>query len=308
MTARPFGIRLPSRRALAIGATTAVVGALAWTLIDGWSTVTAYDWELRPELIAAAALVIGASYWLAAEAYARVVGELHPDAVPHRAALRRQWSLSILGRYVPGNVLMVAGRMELGREIGVPRKVALTASTYEQILMLGAAGLGALGFLAFYGELGRGGALWLVAAVPLLGVLLHPTILQRASGWALRRAGREPLATVLTGGQALGLFALYIAEQTGVGVATGLLVEGTAGPAGGLVYLTLAYQLAFTVSMIAFIFPAGLGVRDGILALALGQHLPTEIAVAAAVLVRVAVTVFEIAFVALMVALTRRRG
>jgi glycosyltransferase 2 family protein len=236
-----------------------------------------------------------------------VVGELHPQAFAARTALRRQWTVSILGRYVPGNVLMVAGRMELARGTGVPRRVALAASTYEQILMLGASAFGALAFVAYYGDLGRGGAIWLVAAVPLLFVLLHPTVMQRASGWALRKVGREPLTSVLTGRQATGLFLLYALVQALVGLATWMIVRGTAGPAGDALWGTLAYQLAFTLSMLAFIFPAGLGVRDGVLALALAQELPTEVAVAAAVLVRLAMTMFEIAFVAVVSALGRRR-
>jgi hypothetical protein len=295
------------RRALGAAATLAVVVALGWTLADGWSTVTAHDWELRPGWLVGAAVLLTLGYGLAAEAYALVVGELHPEAVAARAALRRQWTVSILGRYVPGNVLMVAGRMELARGTGVPRRVALAASTYEQILMLGASALGALAFVAYYGDLGRGGAIWLVAAVPLLFVLLHPTVMQRASGWALRKVGREPLTSVLTGRQATGLFLLYALVQALVGLATWMIVRGTAGPAGDALWGTLAYQLAFTLSMLAFIFPAGLGVRDGVLALALAQELPTEVAVAAAVLVRLAMTMFEIAFVAVVSALGRRR-
>lgn len=298
--------RLSRRRALGIAATAAVVVALAWTLVDGWSTVTAHDWELRPGWLVAATVLLTLGYWLASETYARVVGELHPVAVEQRGTLRHQWTLSILGRYVPGNVLMVAGRMELARGVGVPRRVALAASTYEQILMLGASALGAVGFLALYGDLERGGAVWLVAAVPLLFVLLHPSVMRRVGNWALRRAGREPLGAVLSGRQACGLFVLYALVQAFVGLATWMIVRGTAGPAGDALWGTLAYQVAFTLSMLAFIFPAGLGVRDGVLALALAQELPTEVALAAAVLVRLAMTMFEIGFVGAVSALRRR--
>ena len=297
-----------TRRVVGIAAVVLVVGALAWTLIDGWSTVTAYDWQLKPAWLAGAAAVLALAYTVAAEAYARVVAELHPPAHTARGTLRRHWSLSLLGRYVPGNVLMVAGRMELGRDAGVPRRVALAASTYEQILMLGASALGGLGFLAAYGDLERGAALWVVGAVPLLIVILHPRVMRKVSGTLLRKLGREPLPAVLTGRQTSGLFLLYLVVQASVGLGAAMIVQGTAGDAAGIVFVGLAFQLAFALSMIAFIFPAGLGIRDGIFALALAQELPTEIAVAAAVLVRLAMTIFEIGYVAAMASLARRRG
>jgi len=302
--------RRPSRRRV-LGAVAALlaVAALGWTLLDSWSTVVDYDWDLRPAWLAGAALVLTAAYRLAAEAYARVAGRLHPLGDGTRAALRRHWTISLLGRYVPGNVLMVAGRLELGRGVGLPRRVSLAASVYEQILMLAASALGGLAFLALYGDLEGGAILWAVAAIPVLAVVLHPALLERLSGRLLRRAGREPLPAVLSTREMLLLFGLYVLVQAAVGVAAWMVVRGTAGPdAGALGFVALGFQLAFAVSMLAFIFPSGLGVRDGVLALVLSQNLPGGVGVAAAVLVRLAFTLFELAYAAGVVSSVRRRA
>jgi uncharacterized membrane protein YbhN (UPF0104 family) len=123
--------------------------------------------------------------------------------------------------------------------------------------------------------------------------------LRRVSGRLLGRLGRPPLTAVLTARQTLRLFGLYATVQAAVGVSAWMIVRGTAGPAvGDAVFGMLAFSLAFTVSMLAFIFPSGLGVRDGVLALALAQRLPGEVAVAVAVLVRLALTLTELAYVA----------
>jgi len=305
----PHGLRrLARRRVLVVAATLAVVVALGVTLADGWSTVQSHDWELAPGWLAGAAVLLAVGYTLAAVAYARVTALLSPAAADVQPALRRGWAVSILGRYVPGNVLMVAGRMEMARDAGVPRRAALAASTYEQILMLVASACGAVGFVALRGDLGRGEGLWLVTAVPFLVVVLHPAVMRRVSDRVLKRIGREPLATVLSTSRATRLFGLYVVIQGAVGLATWMIVRGTAGPAGDALFGTLAYQLAFTLSMLAFIFPAGLGIRDGALALALSQELPAEVALAAAVLVRLAMTLFELGFVVLVVAVTRWRS
>jgi hypothetical protein len=153
VTETPPPRRRPSRRRLlGIAATLLVVVALGWTLIDGWSTVMEHDWHIRPRWLVGGALVQAIAYRLAATAYARVVAELHPASRTAQAALRRHWAVALLGRYVPGNVLMVAARLELGHAAGVARSVSLTASVYEQVLMLSASAIGAATFVPCMGN------------------------------------------------------------------------------------------------------------------------------------------------------------
>jgi hypothetical protein len=59
--------------------------------------------------------------------------------------------------------------------------------------------------------------------------------------------------------------------------------------------------------MIAFIFPSGLGVREGAFALALAQNLPTGVAVALSVGTRLVLTLVELVVIAVLVLLGRDR-
>ena len=68
---------------------------------------------------------------------------------------------------------MVLGRVVLSYERGVPRRVTLAATVYEQALSLGVAAAGAVVWVSVYE--GSGDArLWLLALVPLGLLLLHP--------------------------------------------------------------------------------------------------------------------------------------
>ena len=69
----------------------------------------------------------------------------------------------------------------------------------------------------------------------------------------------------------------------------------------------LAFLLSFAVSMIAFIFPSGLGVREGVFALALAQNLPGSVAVALSVGVRLVLTLVELAFIGVVYLIARDR-
>jgi uncharacterized membrane protein YbhN (UPF0104 family) len=120
--------------------------------------------------------------------------------------------------------------------------------------------------------------------------------------------GRDPLPTVLSAREVAIAVGIYALVQFVIGLSAWLMVRSATGPAiGGPMFTTLAYQLAFTVSMLAFVFPSGLGVRDGALALALAERLPGSVAIAASIGLRLAMTVFELLFVAAVALRVRRR-
>jgi uncharacterized membrane protein YbhN (UPF0104 family) len=62
------------------------------------------------------------------------------------------------------------------------------------------------------------------------------------------------------------------------------------------------------VSMIAFVFPSGLGVREGAFALALSQNVPGSVAVALSVGTRLVLTLVELAFIGAVVIAERHRA
>jgi glycosyltransferase 2 family protein len=297
--------RRNARRALGLAASLLVLGFLVAGVIDGWGTVSSYDWQLEPGLLVGGILVLGVFYLLGGGLYVAIVERLVHHHVPRRGSLSA-WARSLLGRYVPGSVLMVVGRAVMGQAAGISRRVTLAATAYEQILNLAAAAIGALAFLAFYSDLGKGAVAWVVAVAPLLLVLLHPRIFRRASTIALRRAGREPLERFLAPRDMAVLLAGYAVQAVVLGAAVWLPVRSAAGPAaGGPAFVGLAFLFAFTLSTLAIVFPSGLGLREGLFALALAQHLPNGVAVTLSVGLRLVLTAVELGFVGVCALLGR---
>jgi uncharacterized membrane protein YbhN (UPF0104 family) len=217
------------------------------------------------------------------------------------------WSQAMLARYVPGNVMMVAGRVVLGREAGVAPRISLAATVYEQVFLVGLAAVASVGLLLYVGDLGQGPWLWLVAAVPFGLVVLHPRMFDPMSNAVFRRFHREPMEAFLSlrgVGQLAGVFAI---AQIFLGVGVWAIVCALVGAKGGSPLVVGAgFMLSFVVSMLVFVVPSGLGVRDAIFALVLARHLPGGVAIAAAVAVRLVMTLTEVAFVAVVSALERR--
>jgi glycosyltransferase 2 family protein len=297
--------RGPWRRWGGLAAGLLVLGFLAWALVDGWSAVSEYDWDLEPGPLIGGVLVLLLFYVASALGYGAIVDRLHHPGPPPLATISI-WATSLLGRYVPGNVLMVVGRVVLGHERGIPRRITLAATVYEQALSLGVAAAAAVIWVAAYE--GGGSWLWLLALLPLALVLLHPRFFGPASSWVLRKAGREPLPRLLAPRPLAGLLAWYAGIAVLAGLGIWLVVRSAAGAeAGGPAFVGLAFLLSFAVSMVAFIFPSGLGVREGAFALALSQNVPGSVAVALAVGARLVLTLVELAFIGAVVLWDRRR-
>jgi hypothetical protein len=139
-------------------------------------------------------------------------------------------------------------------------------------------------------------------------VLLHPRLFGPLANGVLRKLKREPLDDLLSAREVVGFVLWYAFGLALLGLGVWLVVRGIAGAqAGGPLYVGAGFLLSFVVSMLAFVFPSGIGVREGVLALVLARHLPGEVAIAVAAAVRLALTVAELAFTGLVVLLDRPR-
>ena len=87
-----------------------------------------------------------------------------------------------------------------------------------------------------------------------------------------------------------------------------LLVRSAAGPeAGSPAFVGLAFLVSFAISVLAFLFPSGIGVREGAFAIALAHNVPTGVAVALSVGTRLVMTLVELVFIAAVVLVDRHR-
>jgi hypothetical protein len=293
------------RRALGLAAGLLILVFLGLGVAKGWDTVSRYDWRFQPLPAAVGFAALLGMYVMSAYGYMLIIEQLAAQQVPRRRFVA-VWARSILGRYVPGNVLMVASRLVLGREAGIPQRVSFAASVYEQALSLGAMALGGVILVAAEGARSVGPAGWLVAIVPFGLVVLHPRLFGPLTKWLFARIGRQPLEVLLSGPQLVALFAWYLVSAVLLALGVALIVRSAAPGSGPLAYIGLSFLASFVISMLAFVFPSGLGVREGAFALALSHHLPGGVAIAASTGIRLVLTAAELLFVAVAVLVDRR--
>jgi uncharacterized membrane protein YbhN (UPF0104 family) len=270
-----------------------VAGFFVATLAARWNDVISLKWRLEPGLFAVATALLVLSYGLVACLWGLA---LHRAAGTRVAAGARIWFLSNLARYVPGNIWSYVGAVELARREGVARRTTLAVMALTQVLSVGvavAAGLPVL--LAERARLGRPallGAL-VVAAVAALAAVFRRQLL----GLARRRMpGFDPADLTPSAGTVALLAAGYAVYWAVTGLAFAVLVASLYPLAPADVPLVMAaYAAAYAAGFLALLTPAGLGVREGVLVVALAPVLPAGPALVVALLSRVWMMLVELA-------------
>jgi hypothetical protein len=296
-----------ARRFGALLACGLVVAFLVWGVAGGWEKAASYSWQPHPAELTLGVLALCAFDVCWAVGYVGVLELLAGRRAPRRRMMSI-WAQSLLGRYVPGNVMMFAGRIVLGRRAGIPAQATVAASVYEQVTMLVAASLAAAAFVLGSHRARTATLGLLVLAVPLVVVVLDPAVFRSAAGFISRRVGRSVELPPLERRQVLGVLGWFALTMALLGCGVGFGLRGLAGiQIGSVSFIGLAFLLSWVVSMVAFIFPAGLGIREGAFAFLLASHVPAAASVSLAAASRLLVTGVELIVVAAFAIAGRER-
>lgn len=281
---------------------------LGRALVGGWSEVREYDWRFDLSyLILSVALIF--VYYAQQWGGWRLIMRSFGDPL-RRSESAMIWFASILGRYVPGNVVMVAGRISMCRRRGIPAATTFASQVYENALILISAFLVAAASVPFWPPFPyKGYALLLALLAPVGLFFLHPAVFGRLSNAALRRFKREPLEATLPFGRVLLLLLYYAGGWLLIGLAFAALAAAVAPVSPGEIALLVGgYAFAWEVGFLAFVTPSGLGVKEGVLFLVLKLVFPAPVAAALVVLSRLWQTLAEVIAAAVVWAVARARN
>lgn len=215
----------------------------------------------------------------------------------------RIWSLSQLGKYLPGKAGLILIRLE-----AYPpdtKKSVLMATGVETIAALSSACLWVLIAMAFLPALIPAYIRYAaVAGIILFFFILYPPVLKISANCLLNLLKRAPLELMPSYKLMLSMIGMNM--LIGLPYGLGLFFAFQAlHELSWTYFLTIvgAFYVADVVSIAAFFAPAGIGVREGIIFLILPAFIPKEIVILAALLVRLTSVIIEISFAAIIVLL-----
>ncbi len=297
----PTGLRRIGRVAL-IALSFLFLGLL---LVRQREQLLAYEWQVRPVRLAASIVLFASVLVASVGIWGRALRQF--DVRVPFPVLARIWFLSNLSRYIPGKIWQFVGVAEMSHAAGVAVLTSITSLLMFMGFTLVAACLVGAVLLPATGSLET----WVTGlriASPLLLIFAHPRVINGATRLA-SRITRRPLAA-WSGSWLDGLIlvGLCVLEWIGMGVAFALFV-GSLAPVGleVLPTATAAFALSF-VAGYAVLLPAGLGAKEGALAVLLGGVVPLPVAAAIAVAARVWTVLAELLPVCIFLLPSRRRA
>lgn len=286
--------RLVTNGPVRVAALAVVVACCGYALYLDWPGALATLHKLRWYALAVSLAASMAGSCALMLGWRRVLSDLGSPLTAGAAA--RICLVGQLGKYVPGAIWAAAAQMELGHDLGVPRR-RMIASVVISLALTAGAGLAIAAALL---PLGSPGLLrrywWVLVFVPLIAVCLCPPVLGRAGNRALAAIGQPPLErrptwrglTAAAGWSLLGMALLgaqvwfLLASVTGHGPRTVLLAVG-------------GYTLGYAAGLLLVVLPSGIGAREVILVAALATAMPHGVALGLALATRLVTTVSDLA-------------
>ena len=281
-----------------------LVAFVVYRVVQHLDTLRQYPWHFSPLLALAGLALLALANSVMPFVWRDILGRTGQRIPADRAYYA--WALSRMGRYIPGKVWVVLGRVYLVPE--GRRGLVLWSVTVEMGLDLMA---GLAWGLVTLPALTRA---WFPGLPPVprwvpLGILLafflmlHPSVVR----WALRRVGRD-VPEVRWDYRHLFVWFLIFLSIWALRVLGHYLFLRSFGL--HLPYRTLltAFALAWILGLLAPFAPGGLGVREGVLTVVLEPVLGPGLAPMAALITRVAATLGDLFLLVPVAVLHRRLG
>ena len=181
-------------------------------IVEHWTEVEKFVRKINfVEFLAAVAIFVAFLFFFRAVGWWLLLRGLGRK-VP-LAPATRIWSTSELARYLPGVIWQVVGRIYLIKPYGVSGSICSTSQVLELIVFMLANIILAVACLLWFGfkEVQGDARWWLIgvmALLPTLGLLLHPSIFYALMNRIIRTFKRPPLETRVPAKTLVGLLCL----------------------------------------------------------------------------------------------------
>jgi uncharacterized membrane protein YbhN (UPF0104 family) len=271
-----------------------VFGFLGWRLWIDRELLQGIDWWSHPTRWVLHFGFLTVLFGIATIGWIRIVRLLGGNLSAPAGAF--DWLASNIGKYIPGKLFMLAGRVELARRLGVRPAVTISALALEHVVQLVAASPFLL-WVLFHGFRLQSEKMWLVllaALVPATLFFLRPSLLVGAANFGLRLTRQPSLEATPGPRDSAMLLFLYFTCWLAYGFSGVVLIEALGfGPVASVVDIVAAFVAAWMIGFLSFITPGGIGVREAVLVLLLSTALPTPQAITVALLARLSWTLVE---------------
>jgi glycosyltransferase 2 family protein len=288
--------RRPLRTAFNALGIAAFVAFIAYAVAKRGSDVRDYAGRLSLRAAGLSMAAVLGAIWCSFLCWKAVLADFG-SRVPVSGGMRI-FFMGQLGKYLPGKLWPILTQMRLGDEYRVPRRASGAAAGVFMLLVLGTGLVLAAVTVPFLGGQAFGRYWWTLAVLPPALAAMHPVILNRGLGLALRLAKREPMPRPLTvrGIATAAFWCLPMWALFGVHTWALALDLGSANALDLYLRSTGVFAASWSIGFVLGVLPAGAGPREAAFILLFGATLPTAQATVIALVSRLLITVGDVAW------------
>jgi len=212
------------------------------------------------------------------------------------------WMYSLLGKFVPGYVFYIGGRVYFYNHEGASKKLVSFCFIFENICTLIAATSLFIISLMFVNVEFINQYKWMaIVFLILMFVIINPFFIKKGLNLLLKIFKKDPVEIVISYKDIFFIVLLFILNWLIQGLGFYLLVNSIYPVhISDFFFIAGSYALACVIGILAIFAPSGIGVRESIMVMTLKNIMPEPITVVISVIARIWATIGELVLVFLV--------
>jgi len=274
------------------------LGSLIWKYFD---EISKFHWKLNYFYLVLSVLLLSLLFFIGSWGWMLILHRLRV-----RISFKRSmeiWVASIIGKYIPGKVWFVLGRIYLGQKLGISKTKMSLAIFLEIILMQSSGVMFFFASFLLWEQRTLLQQIWpfMIIFWVLTIVVMQPAVLQRIVNPLLRILKKEEISIDISNKDIFLLLSFYFFFWFCSGVGIYFLTRSLYPISISAVpIISGSWAISTVLGFMVFVVPGGLGVREGVIVFLLSGFIPAYVALLVAISSRILLTILEIAFVGIL--------
>ncbi|MBT3985321.1 flippase-like domain-containing protein [archaeon] len=272
-----------------------IIFFLVWYFLLHYNQI---DWSsivFNPVFLVISFVLLFLDYLMLANVWRVILKKLKSPLPFYKA--NKVYFASILGRYVPGKVMLLVGRIYLGGKEGVDKKIIITSIILEVALLVVSGIILFIPAIFFFDNI----PLWLIiismSLIPVILVLLIPSLFKRILNFGLKLIKRKPIKLDLHYRDILEILVMHLGRWLIDAMAIYFLFRSITPLPYDIIYVLPGIVGISTVAgVLAIVAPGGVGVREGALVLLLSPFVGAPMAILLSLVSRLWYVIAEVLF------------
>lgn len=259
---------------------------MGYYLYKNWSALQQHQWQFDIVLILLSMLVLWLAFLGIVLIFKLIFKKLTNVNIGY-LLMFRAFNIANIGRYLPGKVWSIVGLFYLTGEYGISKKQTTLAIFANEVSYKGSGVLLGLCYFLFSSSFQNYLPLML-ALLAICLVVIHPRILDKIINFALKLFKKQSITIDFSYSTIFMFFLMYIIVWEMHSLAFYVLVNSIAPlESVNIIKFSTILPLCWVVGYIILFMPGGIGVREGMLVITLGEFLSPEVALVVAILQRI---------------------